>query len=87
MAQSSGGATGSDAGAQVAELERQLADMTQNRDSLARGVAELSRQLEAMTGERDYLRNALAASLTRPLEIPERAETLAPRRRIWEFWK
>ena len=37
------------------------------------------KKLGNVTGERDYLRNALAAALTRPLQLSEKAESLDPR--------
>ena len=48
-------------------------------DTLATEKATLLEKLGDVTGERDYLRQALAAALTRRLQLPEKAESLTPR--------
>lgn len=69
------------------DLTRQLSEVTQERDTLARQVGALTEKLEAVTGERDYLRDALAASLTLSQRLlPERAESTSQPPR-WQFWR
>jgi len=67
-------------------LATEKAEAIRQVDTLAGQVAELEREKAALveklgdlTRERDYLRQALAAALTRPLQLPEKAESLTPR--------
>jgi len=69
-------------------LATEKAEAIRQVDTLAGQVAELEREKAALveklgdlTRERDYLRQALAAALTRPLQLPEKAESLERRPR------
>jgi hypothetical protein len=71
-------------------LTTEKAEVIRQVDALAVQVAELEREkaglvekLGDLTGERDYLRNALAAALTRPMQLPEKAEGPTPRPWWW----
>ena len=75
----------------LADTERHLADVTRERDTLARQLADTERELAharerltATEGERDYLRQLAAALTSRVPQLPERTE---PPKARWQFWR